>query len=178
MDIELFRDFIDYLDNKKIIYAIDNLSIDTDNTINLNRKKYKLLSFSNIQEILENKIKSDIKNNNFNFLKQTIPYTVYYIDKDKLINYILENINDFDIFYEKDQNYQTIKKLHEIVYNYLDLDSSTICSLVTLNDEDILSIIRDFQYELLEYYKKQINKLSDYSYLGETDLCFIFVKNE
>ena len=104
MDIELFRDFIDYLDNKKIIYAIDNLSIDTDNTINLNRKKYKLLSFSNIQEILENKIKFDIKNNNFNFLKQTIPYTVYYIDKDKLINYILENINDFDIFYEKDQN--------------------------------------------------------------------------
>ena len=184
MDIELFRDFIDYLDNKEIIYTIDNLSIDADNTINLNRKKYKLLSFSNIQEILENKIKSDIKNNNFNFLKQTIPYTVYYIDKDKLINYILENINDFDIFYEKDKNYQTIKKfvenikIHEIVYNYLDLDSDTICSLVTLNDEDILSIIRDFQYELLEYYKKQINKLSDYSYLGETDLCFIFVKDE
>ena len=41
MDIELFRDFIDYLDNKEIIYAIDNLSIDTDNTINLNKKKYK-----------------------------------------------------------------------------------------------------------------------------------------
>ena len=39
MDIELFRDFIDYLDNKKTIYAIDNLSIDTDNTINLNKKK-------------------------------------------------------------------------------------------------------------------------------------------
>ena len=38
----------------------------------------------------------------------------------------------------------------------LDLDSNTICSLVTLNDEDILSIVRDFQYELLEYYKKQI----------------------
>ena len=68
MDIELFRDFIDYLDNKKIIYVIDNLSIDTDNTIKLNKKKYKLLSFSNIQEILENKIKSDIKNSNFYFL--------------------------------------------------------------------------------------------------------------
>ena len=53
MDIELFRDFIDYLDNKEIIYTIDNLLIDADNIINLNKKKYKLLSFSSIQEILE-----------------------------------------------------------------------------------------------------------------------------
>ena len=72
MDIELFRDFIDYLDNKEIIYTIDNLLIDADNIINLNKKKYKLLSFSSIQEILEDKIKFDIKNNNFNFLKQKI----------------------------------------------------------------------------------------------------------
>ena len=43
MDIELFRDFIDYLDNKEIIYTIDNLLIDADNIINLNKKKYKLL---------------------------------------------------------------------------------------------------------------------------------------
>ena len=50
MDIELFRDFIDYLDNKKIIYAIDNLSIDTDNTINLNRKKFAFLDCSSLKE--------------------------------------------------------------------------------------------------------------------------------
>ena len=48
MDAKLFRDFIDYLDNKKTIYAIDKLSIDIDYTINLNQKKYKLLLFFNI----------------------------------------------------------------------------------------------------------------------------------
>ena len=101
MDIELFRDFIDYLDNKEIIYTIDNLLIDADNIINLNKKKYKLLSFSSIQEILEDKIKlndwkSRVSDKTPSYKSFIYTWTVRDVEKRKLAK--SEKLNYLEIF--------------------------------------------------------------------------------
>ncbi len=187
MDIELFRDFIDYLDNEEIIYAIDNLSIDTDNTINLNNKKYKLLSFKDVKQLLQDKIKSDVEDNNYDFLKE-INCLEACVDSDKLFNYILNNYNDLELdLEEEDTEEKDLKKLindflidtsiEDIINNYLNINS-VYYNCITLENDDIDDIIENYKQELLEYYENDIYEYHNFSIFCDLESCFVLVKDE
>ena len=187
MNIELFKDFIDYLYNEEIIYAIDNLSIDADNTINLNKKKYKLLSLKDVKQLLQDKIKSDVEDNNYDFLKE-IDCLEEYVDPDKLFNYILNNYDDLELdFEEEDTEEKDLKKLidtflinnsiEDIINNYLNINS-VYYNCITLENDDIDDIIENYKQELLEYYENDIYKYHNFSIFCDLESCFVLVKDE
>lgn len=187
MDAKLFRDFIDYMDDEEIS-DVDTLILDNaNNTINLNGEKYKLLSFKDAEQLLQDKIKSDIEDNNYDFLKE-INCLEACVDPDKLFNYILNNYNDLELnLEEEDTEGKDLKELinaflidtsiKDIINDYLNINS-IYYNCITLEDDDIDDIIENYKQELLEYYKNDTYEYYNFSIFCELESCFVLVKDE
>ena len=187
MDAKLFRNFIDYMDDEEIS-DVDTLILDNaNNTINLNGEKYKLLSFKDAEQLLQDKIKSDVEDNNYDFLKE-IDCLEECVDPDKLFNYILNNYNDLELnLEEEDTEGKDLKELinaflidtsiKDIINDYLNINS-IYYNCITLEDDDIDDIIENYKQELLEYYKNDTYEYYNFSIICDLESCFVFVKNE
>ena len=186
MDAKLFRNFIDYMDDEEIS-DVDTLILDNaNNTINLNGEKYKLLSFKDAEQLLQDKIKSDVEDNNYDFLKE-IDCLEECVDPDKLFNYILNNYNDLELnLEEEDTEGKDLKELinaflidtsiKDIINDYLNINS-IYYNCITLEDDDIDDIIENYKQELLEYYKNDTYEYYNFSIICNLESCFVLVKN-
>ena len=131
--VEFTNFILEKLDIERVS-DIKNISLDYENNIlTINETEYKIVALEDVEALLINKIKEDIKSYDFEyyiFLDELI-YLVDYIDKNKLINYILENFDDIkeDLkikgFKEK-LSKESIKyfidniNLDDLIFEYLD----------------------------------------------------------
>ena len=187
MDAKLFRNFIDYMDDEEIS-DVDTLILDNaNNTINLNGEKYKLLSFKDAEQLLQDKIKSDVEDNNYDFLKE-IDCLEECVDPDKLFNYILNNYNDLELnLEEEDTEGKDLKELinaflidtsiKDIINDYLNINS-IYYNCITLEDDDIDDIIESYLDVLMYNYKYNYDEYSNYSYYCKLQDCFILIKGD
>ena len=120
MEINLIKQFINYIESEEVdnIYT---LTLDDDNNeIILNQDKYIILSFEDAKRILKSKLQLDIKNQDYNLLSEVIDLPKY-IDENKLFDFILNNydyLDDLNFEYEFKKGYSLASAIHSLIKNY------------------------------------------------------------
>ena len=117
MEINLIKQFINYIESEEVdnIYT---LTLDDDNNeIILNQDKYIILSFEDAKRILKSKLQLDIKNQDYNLLSEVIDLPKY-IDENKLFDFILNNydyLDDLNFEYEFKKGYSLASAIHTFI---------------------------------------------------------------
>ena len=175
--VEFTNFILEKLDIEKVS-DIKNISLDYENNILIiNETKYKIVALEDVESLLINKIKEDIKSHDFEYyiFLDGLIYLVDYIDKDKLYNYILENFDDIKEnleikgFKEK-LSKESIKyfidniNLDDLIFKYLDA-SDVIANCISIDNDDIDNIIDEYEEEFLDFYleSKEIDEYLDYT---------------
>ena len=175
--VEFTNFILEKLDIEKVS-DIKNISLDYENNILIiNETKYKIVALEDVESLLINKIKEDIKSHDFEYyiFLDGLIYLVDYIDKDKLYNYILENFDDIKEnleikgFKEK-LSKESIKyfidntNLDDLIFKYLDA-SNVIANCISIDNDDIDNIIDEYEEEFLDFYleSKEIDEYLDYT---------------
>ena len=188
MEINLIKQFINYIESEEVdnIYT---LTLDDDNNeIILNQNEYAILSFKDAIEILKSKLQSDIKNQDYNLLSEVIDLPKY-IDENKLFDFILNNydyLDDLNFEYEFKKGYSLASAIHtfindnspeNIVFSYL-YGTSVYNECLVINDEDIDDIIESNLDTFMYNYKYNYDEYSNYSYYCKLQDCFILIKGD
>ena len=162
--VEFTNFILEKLDIERVS-DIKNISLDYENNIlTINETEYKIIALEDVEALLINKIKEDIKSYDFEyyiFLDELI-YLVDYIDKNKLINYILENFDDI----KEDLKIKGLKEklskesikyfidninLDDLIFEYLDT-CDVIANCIFIDNDDIDNIIDEYEEEFLKFY--------------------------
>ena len=185
--VEFTNFILEKLDIERVS-DIKNISLDYENNIlTINETEYKIVALEDVEALLINKIKEDIKSYDFEyyiFLDELI-YLVDYIDKNKLINYILENFDDIkeDLkikgFKEK-LSKESIKyfidniNLDDLIFEYLET-CDVIANCIFIDNDDIDNIIDEYEEEFLKFYLKlkKINEYLDYTKCAMFTSCIL-----
>ena len=188
MEINLIKQFINYIESEEVdnIYT---LTLDDDNNeIILNQDKYIILSFEDAKRILKSKLQLDIKNQDYNLLSEVIDLPKY-IDENKLFDFILNNYNyleDLNLEDEIKKGYSLASAIHtfindnspeNIVFSYL-YGTSVYNECLVINDDDIDDIIESYLDVLMYNYKYNYDKDSNYYYYCKLQSCFVLIKIE
>ena len=188
MEINLIKQFINYIESEEVdnIYT---LTLDDDNNeIILNQDKYIILSFEDAKRILKSKLQLDIKNQDYNLLSEVIDLPKY-IDENKLFDFILNNydyLDDLNFEYEFKKGYSLASAIHtfindnspeNIVFSYL-YGTSVYNECLVINDDDIDDIIESNLDTFMYNYKYNYDEYSNYSYYCKLQDCFILIKGD
>ena len=173
--VEFTNFILEKLDIERVS-DIKNISLDYENNIlTINETEYKIIALEDVEALLINKIKEDIKSYDFEyyiFLDELI-YLADYIDKDKLYNYILENFDDI----KEDLKIKGFKEninLDDLIFEYLDT-CDVIANCIFIDNDDIDNIIDEYEEEFLNFYLKlkKINEYLDYTKCAMFTSCIL-----